>query len=120
MLHGDRLPVPENPDNFAIYSEDKESVSSNSEKQQPSASRNADYLPITESSNHEIKEGELNDLTRHLELPNNKVERLASSLQQWNLLHHSVKVTSFRTRNQVFERFLVPISFSPTEKTLMV
>jgi len=29
---------------------------------------------------------------------------LALSLQQWNLLHHYVKVT-FRTRNQEFEQF---------------
>jgi len=47
MLHGDRLPVPETPDNFVMYSEDKDSVSSNSEEQQPSASRDADYLPST-------------------------------------------------------------------------
>jgi len=44
-------------------------VSSNSEEQQPSASRDVDYLPITGSSNHKITEGELNDLIRDLELP---------------------------------------------------
>jgi len=42
--HGDRLPVLELLDNFALYSDDKDSVSSNSEEQQPSASRDADYL----------------------------------------------------------------------------
>jgi len=42
--HGDRLPVSEPPDNFALYSDDEGSVSSNSEEQQPSASRDADYL----------------------------------------------------------------------------
>jgi hypothetical protein len=30
--HGDGLPVPESPDNFAIYSDDEDSVSSNSEE----------------------------------------------------------------------------------------
>jgi hypothetical protein len=30
-----------------MYSEDKDSFSSNSEEQQPSASRDADYLPST-------------------------------------------------------------------------
>jgi len=50
--HGDGLPVPEPPDNFAKYSDDKDIVSSNSEEQQPSASRDADYLPSTDSSNH--------------------------------------------------------------------
>jgi len=52
--HGDGLPVPEPPDNFAMYSDDEDS-----EEQQPSASRDADYLPSTDSSNHKITEGEL-------------------------------------------------------------
>jgi len=89
--HGDGLPVPEPSDNFAKYSEDEDSVSSNSEKQQPSALRDADYLPSTDSFNHTITEGELNDLIRDGELPKNKAELLASSLQQWNLLHHKGK-----------------------------
>jgi len=104
MPHGDGLPVPEPPDNFAMYPDDEDSVSSNSEEQQPSASRDADYLPSTDSSNHKITEGELNDLIRDLKLPKNTAELLASRLQQCNLLHHSVKVT-FRTRNQEFEQF---------------
>jgi len=41
--HGDGLPVPEPPDNFATYSGDKDSVSSNSEEQQSSASTDTDY-----------------------------------------------------------------------------
>jgi len=45
---GDGLPVPNPPDNFAMYSDDEDSVSSNSEEQQPSASRDADYLPSTD------------------------------------------------------------------------
>ena len=63
--HGDGLPVPEPLDNFAMYSD---SVSSNSEEQQPSASRDVEYLPSTDSSNHKITEGELSDLIRELEL----------------------------------------------------
>jgi hypothetical protein len=70
--HGDGLPVPEPPDNFAMYS----SVSSNSEEQQPSASRDADYLPSTDSSDHKITDGGLNDLSRDLELPKNMGELL--------------------------------------------
>ena len=85
-----------------MYSEDEDSVSSNSDEQQPSASRDTNYLLSTGSSNHKITEGELNDLIRDLELPKNEAELLASKLQQWNLLRHSVKVT-FRTRNQEFE-----------------
>ena len=74
-----------------MYTDDEDSVSSNSDKQQPSASRDADYLPSTDSYNHKITEGELNDLIRDLKLPKNKAELLASRLQQWNLLHHKGK-----------------------------
>jgi hypothetical protein len=84
--HGDGLPVPEPPDNFTTYSDDEDSVSSNSEEQQPSASRDAGYFPSTGSSNHNGTEGELNNLIRDLKLPKNKAELLASRLQQWNLL----------------------------------
>jgi hypothetical protein len=87
--HGDGLPVPEPPDNFYMYSGDKDSVSSNSEEQQPSASRDANYLPSTDFLNHKITEGELNNLIKDLKLPKNKEKLLASRLQQWKLLHHS-------------------------------
>ena len=86
--HGGGLPVPEPQDNFAMYSDDEGSVSSHSEEQQPSASRDADCLPSTDSSNRKITEGKLNGLIRDLELPKNKAELLAPRLQQWNLLHH--------------------------------
>ena len=61
--------------------------------------------------NHKITEGELNDLIRDLELSKNKAELLASKLQQWNLLHHSVKVTTFRTRNQEYEQFFKTVGY---------
>jgi len=57
-----------------MYSDDENSVPSNSDKQQPSAARDADYLPSTDSSNHKTTKGELNDLIRYLELPKNKEE----------------------------------------------
>jgi len=91
---GDGLSVPEPPDSFPMYSDDEDSVSSNSEEQQPSSSRDADYLPSTDSSNHKITEDEHNHLIRYLELPKNKAELLASKLQQWDLLHHKGKWSS--------------------------
>jgi len=45
VSHGDGLPVREALENFVTYSDDEDNVSSNSEEQQPSASRDADYLP---------------------------------------------------------------------------
>ena len=62
------LPDPEPPDNFAIYSDEADTVSSNSEEQQPSASTDADNLPSTDWSKHKITEGELNDLRSGFEL----------------------------------------------------
>ena len=75
--HGDGIPVPEPPDNFPFYSDDEVFVSSNSGEQQPSASRDADYLPITDSSNHKTTNGGRNGLISDLELPKNKTENLA-------------------------------------------
>ena len=95
MPHGDGLAIPEPPDNFAIYSDDNDSVSSNSEEQQPSASRDADNLQSTDSSNHKITEGELSGLIRDLELSKNKTEILASKLQQWNSLRGVVNSKGF-------------------------
>ena len=69
--HGNGFPVPEPLDNFAMFSDDEDGVSSNSEEQQPSASRDAVYLP-SRDSNNKITEGEINDLIRDLELPKNK------------------------------------------------
>jgi len=89
--HGDGLPVPEPLDNFAMYSDKEDSVSSNSKEQPPSASRHADYLPSTDSSNHKITTGKLHDLIRDLKLPKDKAELLVSKLQQWNLPQHKGK-----------------------------
>jgi len=102
--HGDELPVPENRDNFVMHYDDDASISSNSEEQQPSASRDTDWLPSTHSSNYKITESKFNDLIGDLELPKNKA-------QQWILLHHSVKVTSFRTRNQEFKQFFKTVGY---------
>jgi len=55
--HGDGLLVPEPPDNLAMYADEENGFSSNSEGQLPSASRDAEYLPSKDSSNHKITEG---------------------------------------------------------------
>jgi len=70
--HGNGHPVPELLDYFSMYSDEEDSVSSNSEEQQPSASRVAYNLPSTDFSNHKITDGELNDPIRDLKLPKRK------------------------------------------------
>jgi len=69
MPSGDRLPDPETPNNFALYSDDEDGFSSNNGEQQPSASRDADYLPSTDSSSHKMTEDERSVLIRDLEIP---------------------------------------------------
>jgi hypothetical protein len=107
--HGDGLPVHEPPDNLAMYSDEEDCVSSNNEEQHSSTSRDADYVPSTDSY-HTIIEGELN-VIRDLKLPKNKAELLASRLQQRNVLHHSVKVTTFGTRNHEFGQSFNPFAY---------
>jgi len=51
-----------------MFSDDEDSASSNKEEQKPSSSRDADYLLRTDSSNHNITQGELNNPIRDLEL----------------------------------------------------
>jgi hypothetical protein len=82
VLHSDGLPVPEPADNFVMYCEEEDGVSSNSEEKQPSASRVADNLPSTDLSNHKITEGELSDFIR--DHKHTKRRQNLSRLQQRN------------------------------------
>ena len=91
MSRGDGLPVPEPPDIFAMHSDVVDSVSSNGEEMQASASRDADILPSRGSSKHKITEGVLIDLNSGFEFSKYKAEVLASRLKEWNLLQYSVK-----------------------------
>ena len=81
LPHGDELPVPEPPDNFALYSDDE----------QPRTAAVSFKRCRLLAKHRLLTESELNDLIRDLELPKNKAELLASKLQQWNLLHHEGK-----------------------------
>ena len=65
-------------------------------------SRNEEFC-ITKP--HLINESELNDLVRDLDLPKVKVELLASTLKQWNLLQSGVKFCSFHSHQQSLAQF---------------
>jgi len=87
--HDAGLPFPEPPDNFAMYSDDEDSVLSNSEEQQLQEMQTtcqAQTPPI-------IRSHKASSMTssRISNFQKNKAECLASRLQQWNLLHHKGK-----------------------------
>ncbi|KDR22943.1 hypothetical protein L798_00777, partial [Zootermopsis nevadensis] len=112
VSHGKLLPIPEPPESFSVDSDEDENTDDvqaeldiHEEVQQPSTSRDPPFCTsLYPSEPHKITESELNDLIRDLELPMNKAELLASRLQQWNLLDHFVKVTTFRTPNNDYDK----------------
>jgi len=68
-------------------------------------------LPSTDSSNHKSQKASTTTSSGILELSKSKAELLASNLQQWNLLRHSLKVTIFHIRNQEFEQFFKTVGY---------
>jgi hypothetical protein len=95
MSHGERLPIPEPPENFSLDADggdknNEHQLRLHSKEQQSSTSRDPEFCPSLDSSQpYKITETELNNLIRVLELPKKKAELLASGLQQWNLLDHA-------------------------------
>lgn len=98
--HSSELPIPSPPerdlasemsssDNENGISEEEYNPRGSGEVRQP-------YFP---------NQNDLNDLVRDLGLTKANAELLTSRLQQWNLLHDSVLVTSQRKRHQTFSCF---------------
>jgi hypothetical protein len=54
---------------------------------------------------HILTQDELNDLVRDLEVSKSKAELLGSRLQQWNLLEKYIRISSFRSHQQLVPFF---------------
>jgi hypothetical protein len=54
---------------------------------------------------HRIKQDELNDLIRDLDLSKSKAELLGSRLQQWNLLKENVINSVYSERHEILVQF---------------
>jgi hypothetical protein len=52
-----------------------------------------------------IKQDELNDLIRDLDLPKSKAELLVSRLQQWNLLKENLRISVYLKRHEDLVQF---------------
>ena len=105
MPHGDGLPVTELPDNFAMYSEDEDCVSSNSKEQQPSISFNRCRLAHTPPL---IRSQKASSMT-------SSVISTFQKLRQnfWHQGYNSgiYYTTIFRNRNQEFEQFFKTVGY---------
>ncbi|GFY66973.1 hypothetical protein TNIN_301991 [Trichonephila inaurata madagascariensis] len=66
----------------------------------PGTSPDSDFEAEDLNESPRLNQAELSDLVRDLDLSKQKIELLASRLQQWNLLLPDVKITEYRTREK--------------------
>ena len=108
VLHTEEVPVPvfkglPSLDDKDIAHDTSEQASCDSELSEK-CSQSKDYSSDTETFpvHKPLPQAELNDLVRDLGLSKKAAEFLASRLQGRNLVDHSVKVSYFRKREQLF------------------
>lgn len=106
--HDINLPVPVPPISWTLTDNDE---NSKSDTEQICNENDPDFVSVISTLPHLITQDELHDLSRDLNLSQAQAELLGSRLQGWNLLNKDVKVTSFRHRQEKFEKY-----FSSTEK----
>jgi len=104
---GEGISVPEPPKEFTIDSDDEDESESTSGSPEPPASTEPHVAHGRSSAlqPHILTQDELNDLDRDLELSKSKAELLGSRLKQWNLLEKIVRISSFRSHQQLVPFF---------------
>jgi len=105
--HGEGISVPEPPKEFTIDSDDEDDGESTSGSPEPPASTEPHVSHGRSSAPHPhiLTQDELNDLVCDLELSKSKAELLGSRLKQWNLLEKNVRISSFRSHQQLVPFF---------------
>lgn len=100
--HSIDVPIPNRPSplvlqNININLLDAPSI------QVPSANSPSMYLP--QQKVQQLSEPQLHSIARVFHLSKTRSEALGNELQKYNLLRPSVRITSFRTRNEIFKQF---------------
>ena len=100
--HSAELPIPTPPVSKQLLSSSDESSTDSDEDVDE---LHDTYEACTSNDPHLISQTELNDLVRDLNLSKQQSELLASRLQQWNLVHPDVRISTFRKRNADLMKF---------------
>jgi hypothetical protein len=104
VLHDESLPIPPAPSAVIL------SDSSDSDVEKDTAMENDTSFEAPESGEpHLIRQTEMNDLVRDLQLSKNQAELLGSRLQGWNLLATDTKVSLYRTRDVELRKFFIKV-----------
>jgi len=101
---GKGISIPKPPKEFTIYSDDENEGESTSGSPKPPASTEP-HVSHSTPQPHILTQYELNDLVCDLELSKSKAELLGSGLKQWNLLKRIVRISSFRSHQQLVPFF---------------
>ena len=100
MPHSADLPIPTPPVNKQLLSSSDESSTDSDENVDDDT-----YEVCTSNEPHLVSQTGLNDLVKDLNLSKQQSELLASRLQQWNLVHPDVRISTFRKRNADLMKF---------------
>jgi hypothetical protein len=100
---GAGISIPEPPKEFTINPDDKDEGESTSGSPEPPASTepHVSHGRSSVPQPHILTQDELNDLVCDLEMSKSKTELLGSRLKQWNLLKKNVRISSFRSHQQL-------------------
>jgi len=101
--HGEEISVPEPPKEFTIDLDNENEGESTSSSPEPPASTEPHVSHGRSSALQPqiLILDELNDLVRDLELSKSKAELPGSRLKQWNHLGKNVRISSFRSHQQL-------------------
>lgn len=104
LPHTEDCPPPQPPMKEKDTEDNVSDIESDSSTQTTYSYQSQDFV-VNKHEPHLIRQGELNDLVRDLNLSKAQAELLSSRLQQWNLLHPSTKVSVYRQRDAEFVDF---------------
>jgi hypothetical protein len=104
VLHSEALPVPEPPENLTFSDVSSNSDEDHGEQEGDNVVCGLIFKASCSSSEpHLLRQGDLNDLIRDLNLSQKQAELLGSRLKGWNLLRHDTEICFFHYRQNEFK-----------------